>query len=310
MFASQTAFGGVARATVTLPAGAATIEVDYADTIPFGTDGVTLGWQPPANLLAEAVAAAKKASVAVVFASNYETEGADLATIDLPASENQLISAVAAANPDTVVVLNTGSAVTMPWLNQVKGVLEAWYPGQDDGDAIAAVLFGDVNPSGKLPVTFPAVARAGAREHGRPVAGDGGKVQYSEGVLVGYRWYTTKGITPLFPFGYGLSYTSFAFSHLVVRPGRGGYQVSADVTNTGHRAGADVAQLYVGDPASTGEPAEQLKGFQRVTLRPGETTRVTFTARPRRPRLVERPLDGHARDVRADGRRFLGRTCR
>jgi beta-glucosidase len=189
---------------------------------------------------------------------------------------NQLISAVATANPDTVVVLNTGSAVTMPWLSQDKGVVEAWYPGQDDGDEIAAVLFGDVNPSGKLPVTFPAsLGQVPARTAAR-WPGAGGKVRYSEGVLVGYRWYTTRGITPLFPFGYGLSYTSFAFSNLVVRPAGGGFQVSADVTNTGRRSGADVAQLYVGDPASTGEPAEQLKGFQRVTLRPGETTRVTF----------------------------------
>src|SRR5581483_7199379 len=115
----------------------------------------TLGWVPPADLLGQAVAAAKKADVAVVFASNFETEGADLATIDLPAQENQLIEAVAAANPNTVVVLNTGSAVTMPWLNSVKGVVEAWYSGQDEGNEIAAVLFGDVNPSGKLPVTFP-----------------------------------------------------------------------------------------------------------------------------------------------------------
>jgi beta-glucosidase len=277
VFASQTGFGGNTRATVTLPAGAATIEVDYADTIPFGSDGVTLGWQPPASLLAEAVAAAKKARVAVVFVSNFETEGADLATIDLPASENQLISAVAAANPDTVVVLNTGSAVTMPWLSQVKGVIEAWYPGQDDGDEIAAVLFGDVNPSGKLPVTFPSSLAQVPASTAAQWPGTNGTVQYSEGVLVGYRWYATTGITPLFPFGYGLSYTSFAYSHLVVRPGDDGYQVSADVTNTGQRAGADVAQLYVGDPASTGEPAEQLKGFQRVTLRPGQTTRVTFT---------------------------------
>jgi beta-glucosidase len=277
VFATQTGFGSVARATVTLPAGTATIEVDYADTIPLGSDGVTLGWQPPANLLAEAVAAAKKASVAVVFASNYETEGADLATIDLPASENQLISAVAAANPNTVVVLNTGSAVTMPWLDQVKGVIEAWYAGQNDGDAIAAVLFGDVNPSGKLPVTFPQSLAQVPASTAAQWPGVDGKVEYSEGILVGYRWYTTKGITPLFPFGYGLSYTSFAYSHLSVWPGRGGYQVSADVTNTGQRAGADVAQLYVGDPASTGEPVEQLKGYQRVTLQPGQTTRVTFT---------------------------------
>ena len=277
VFASQSGFGSVARATVTLPAGTTTIEVDYADTIPLGSDGVTLGWQPPANLLAQAVAAAKKASVAVVFASNYETEGADLTTIDLPASENQLISAVAAANPDTVVVLNTGSAVTMPWLDAVKGVVEAWYPGQNDGDAIAAVLFGDVNPSGKLPVTFPQSLAQVPASTAAQWPGVDGKVQYSEGILVGYRWYTTKGITPLFPFGYGLSYTSFAFSHLAVWPGRGGYQVSADVTNTGQRAGADVAQLYVGDPASTGEPVEQLKGYQRVMLQPGQTTRVTFS---------------------------------
>ena len=278
VFASQTGYGTVTRVTVTLPAGPSSIEVDYADTIPIGADGISLGWQPPANLLAQAVAAAKKASVAVVFASNYETEGADLATINLPASENQLIEAVAAVNPHTVVVLNTGSGVTMPWLSRVEGVIEAWYPGQNDGDDIAAVLFGDVNPSGKLPVTFPRSLSQVPASTAAQWPGTGGKVQYSEGVLVGYRWYTTKGITPLFPFGYGLSYTSFAYSRLVVRCGPSGdYQVSADVTNTGGRTGADVAQLYVGDPAATGEPVEQLKGDQRVTLRPGQSTRVTFT---------------------------------
>ena len=171
----------------------------------------------------------------MVFASNFETEGADLPTIDLPASENQLISAVAAANPDTVVVLNTGSAVTMPWLSQVKGVVEAWYPGQDDGDEIAAVLFGDVNPSGKLPVTFPRSLGAGAREHRRAVAGRRRhRCSTPRASWSGYRWYTTKHITPLFPFGYGLSYTSLR----VLPPGgparaAGGYLVSADVTNTG-----------------------------------------------------------------------------
>jgi beta-glucosidase len=280
VFASQQQFGGVARASAQLSAGSASIEVDYADTIPLPGDGVTLGWAPPQtpSLLDQAVAAAKKASVAVVFASNFETEGADLAGIDLPASENQLISAVAAANPDTVVVLNTGSAVTMPWLAQVKGVIEAWYPGQDDGDEIAAVLFGDVNPSGKLPVTFPQSLAQVPASTPAQWPGANGTVQYSEGVLVGYRWYTTRHVTPLFPFGAGLSYTTFAFSHLAVRPGReGSLVVRADVTDTGRRAGAEVAQLYVGDPASTGEPAEQLKGFQRVTLRPGQTRVVTFT---------------------------------
>jgi beta-glucosidase len=280
VFASQQQFNGAERASIQLPAGSASIEVDYADTIPVGTDGITLGWAPPQtpSLLDQAVAAAKKASVAVVFASNFETEGADLPAIGLPASENQLISAVAAANPDTVVVLNTGSAVTMPWLSQVKGVIEAWYPGQDDGDEIAAVLFGDVNPSGKLPVTFPVSLAQVPASTPAQWPGVNGTVQYSEGVLVGYRWYTTKRITPLFPFGAGLSYTSFAFSRLAVRPGpAGSFAVSADITDTGSRAGAEVAQLYVGDPASTGEPAEQLKGFQRVTLRPGQTKAVSFT---------------------------------
>ena len=271
--------GGAARASVSLPAGKTSIEVGYADPAPgFAADGVTLGWAPPADLLGQAVAAAKRADVAVVFASNYEREGADLASIDLPTSENQLISAVAAANPDTVVVLNTGSAVTMPWLSQVKGVIEAWYPGQDDGTDIAAVLFGDVNPSGKLPVTFPVSLAQVPASTPAQWPGVNGTVQYSEGILVGYRWYTTKGITPLFPFGTGLSYTSFAFSRLSVQRGPdGAISVTADVTNTGHRAGADVAQLYVGDPASAGEPAEQLKGFQRVTLQPGQTEPVHFT---------------------------------
>jgi beta-glucosidase len=277
---SQSQFGGVARAAVDLPAGTTSLEVDYADTIPIGTDALTLGWAPPQtpSLLQQAVQAAKRADVAVVFASDFETEGADLATIDLPPSENQLISAVAAANPDTVVVLNTGDAVTMPWIQSVKGVIEAWYPGQDDGNEIAAVLFGDVNPSGKLPVTFPRSLAQVPASTPAQWPGVDGTVQYSEGLLVGYRWYTTRHIAPLFPFGSGLSYTTFAFSHLTVRPGRGQtVTVTAGITNTGSRTGADVAQLYVGDPAATGEPAEQLKGFQRVTLAPGQTRQVSFT---------------------------------
>jgi beta-glucosidase len=135
-----------------------------------------------------------------------------------------------------------------------------------------------VNPSGKLPVTFPRSLAQVPASTAAQWPGADGKVQYSEGVLVGYRWYTTKHITPLFPFGDGLSYTTFAFSHLSVRRDRAGsFVVSADVTNTGARTGAEVAQLYVGDPASTGEPAEQLKGFQRVTLQPGQTRAVSFT---------------------------------
>jgi beta-glucosidase len=240
--------------------------------------GVTVTYAP--TNVSQAVAAAQSANVAIVFASDFESEGSDLTSIDLPAAENQVISAVAAANPNTIVVLNTGSAVTMPWLSQVKGVLEAWYPGQEDGNAIAAVLFGDVDPSGHLPVTFPESLADVPASTPAQWPGVNGQVQYSEGIDVGYRWYDAKNITPLFPFGYGLSYTQFAFSHIHVTPGqttsRGEVTVSADITNTGQRAGSDVAQLYVGDPASTGEPPEQLKGFTKVSLEPGQTRRVTF----------------------------------
>jgi beta-glucosidase len=267
-------------ATVNLTAGQpASIEVDYYQD--GGGSSVSLGWQPPGqDPIAQAVATAKSSDVAVVFASDFESEGSDLSGIDLPGQENQLISAVAQANPNTIVVLNTGSAVTMPWVNQVKGVLEAWYPGQVDGNAIAAVLFGDVNPSGHLPVTFPKSLSDVPASTPAQWPGVNGQVQYSEGVDVGYRWYDAKGIAPLFPFGYGLSYTNFKYSNIQVTPGqttsRGLVTVSADVTNTGKRAGADVAQLYVGDPASTGEPPEQLKGFDKVSLNPGQTKRVSF----------------------------------
>jgi beta-glucosidase len=267
-------------ATVSLTAGqSASIEVDYYQD--GGGSSVTLGWQPPGqDPIAQAVAAAKSSNVAVVFASDFESEGSDLANIDLPGQENQLISAVAQANPNTIVVLNTGSAVTMPWVNQVKGVLEAWYSGQEDGNAIASVLFGDVNPSGHLPVTFPKSLADVPASTPAQWPGVNGQVQYSEGVDVGYRWYDAKGIAPLFPFGYGLSYTRFSFSHISVTPGqttsRGEVTVSADITNTGQRAGSDVAQLYVGDPATTGEPPEQLKGFDKVSLAPGQTKRVSF----------------------------------
>jgi beta-glucosidase len=225
-----------------------------------------------------AVNAAKAANVAVVCVGYGENEGTDLTSIDLPAAQNQLVQQVAAANPNTIVVLNTGSAVTMPWLGQVKGVLEEWYAGQEVGDSLAALLFGDVNPSGKLPVTFPASLNDVPAHTAAQWPGDSSGVQYSEGLDVGYRWYDAKNITPLFPFGYGLSYTSFSFSNLHVGAldGSGNATVTATVTNTGSREGAEVAQLYVGDPASTGEPARQLKGFQRVDLQPGASATVSF----------------------------------
>ena len=225
-----------------------------------------------------AASLAASSSVAVVFVGNDESEGSDLSSIDLSGAENSLISAVAAANPNTVVVLNTGSAVTMPWLSSVKGVLEAWYPGQEDGTAIASLLYGDTDPSGHLTVTFPTSLAQVPASTTAQWPGTNGTVQYSEGVDVGYRWYDANSLTPLFPFGYGLSYTSFAFSNLKVSalPAGGAATVSATVTNTGSRAGADVAQLYVTDPASSGEPPKQLQGFARVNLQPGASQTVSF----------------------------------
>jgi beta-glucosidase len=237
------------------------------------------------SLLDQAVRLAKTSDVAVVLASDFESEFADLANIDLSVQQNQLIASVAAANPNTIVVLNTGSAVAMPWVDAVKGIVEAWYPGQEDGNASAALLFGDVNPSGKLPVTFPKSLSDVPASSPQQWPGVNSQVQYAEGVLVGYRWYDAKEIAPLFPFGYGLSYTTFTFSNLSVTPQPARYNrtitVDADVANTGSRAGAEVVQLYVGDPTTTSEPPRQLEGFQRVTLQPGEKQHIHFTLAPR-----------------------------
>jgi beta-glucosidase len=239
--------------------------------------GVTVSYNDGSSD-SSAASLAASSSVAVVFVSNDESEGSDLSSIDLSSADNSLISAVAAANPHTVVVLNTGSAVTMPWLSSVAGVLEAWYPGQEDGTAIASLLFGSTDPSGHLTVTFPTSLSQVPASTAAQWPGQNGTVQYSEGIDVGYRWYDSQGLTPLFPFGYGLSYTSFSFSNLKVgaMPAGGAATVSATVTNTGSRAGADVAQLYVTDPAASGEPPRQLEGFARVNLQPGASQTVQF----------------------------------
>jgi beta-glucosidase len=246
--------------------------------------GITVSYNDGSST-SSAASLAASSSVAVVFVSNNESEGSDLSSISLSSASNSLISAVAAANPHTIVVLNTGSAVTMPWLSSVAGVLEAWYPGQQDGAAIAALLFGDADPSGHLPVTFPQSLSQVPASTTAQWPGTGGTVQYSEGVDVGYRWYNANSLTPLFPFGFGLSYTSFSFSNLQVGTlAKGGAAtVTATVTNTGSRAGADVAQLYVSDPAASGEPPRQLEGFARANLQPGAGQTVSF-------RLTQRNL--------------------
>jgi beta-glucosidase len=224
--------------------------------------------------LKEAAKAARAAHTAIVFVSTAEGEGRDRPNLELPGDQNQLIAAVAAANPNTIVVLSTGGAVLMPWINQVRAVLEAWYPGQEDGNAIAAILFGDVDPAGKLPLTFPRTASEIPTSTCEQWPGINGKSVYSEKLEVGYRWYNATGIQPLFPFGYGLSYTTFRLSHLTVTDAGPDVVATVDVTNTGHRAGAEVVQAYVTQPAKNGEPPGQLRAFAKVTLNPGETKHV------------------------------------
>jgi beta-glucosidase len=276
----------------------AVVSPQQAITQRAGADGDTVLYADGTSM-ADAVAAAKAASVALVFVGDSESEGTDRQNLTLTGGtctlagctpqevdQNALVEQVAAANPNTVVVLTTGGPVEMPWLSQIKGLFEAWYPGQEDGNAIAALLFGDVDPSGRLTETFPVALKdiptsTPAQWPGVTESGDsvGPHAKYSEGLLVGYRWYDAKHITPLFPFGFGLDYTTFNYSAMQLRAGGpGGHlaTVSFAVTNAGKMKGADVPQLYVGDPASTGEPPWQLKGFQRVTLAPGDSTDVTL----------------------------------
>jgi beta-glucosidase len=267
---------------------------------------------------AAAAAAARDADLAIVFATQWTTEAQDVPNLSLPDGQDKLIGAVAAAQPKTAVVLETGGPVTMPWLDRVPAVIEAWYPGQRGGEAIADILTGTVNPSGRLPITFPvseaqAVRRAPvgldtlnsleAQAAANP-ANAGAyhlksfPVDYVEGSDVGYRWYERQKQRPLFAFGYGLSYTDFAYRNAVVTGGRT-LTISFDVVNTGKRAGSEVPQVYVTRYGST-KPM-RLAAFTRVTLKPGEVRRITLTAEPRI--LAEY-------DVKLPGWRIAGGTYR
>ena len=248
---------------------------------------------------AAAAAAARRADLAIVVGTQWTTEAQDVADLKLPEDQDALIEAVAAAQPRTAVVLETGGPVLMPWIDRVPAVVQAWYPGQRGGEAIAGILSGRINPSGRLPITFPASADQPPRP--RPVgldrltaaeaaaAADPGQasdqqlksfpIDYVEGADVGYRWYERRGQRPLFAFGHGLSYTKFVYRRPVVTPGPQ-LQVSFDVTNTGARAGSDVPQVYVAREGEAGAPM-RLAAFTRVTLAPGETRRVTLVAEPR-----------------------------
>ncbi len=235
------------------------------------------------EMIAEAVAAAKAAKVAVVFAGlpdSYESEGYDRTHMAMPASQNALIEAVAAANPNTVVVLHNGSPVEMPWIDKVSAVLEAYLGGQAVGLATVRILFGDVNPSGHLAETFP------VKLQDNPsylyYGGEADEADYREGVFVGYRYYDKKDMNVLFPFGHGLSYTTFAYSNLRVSSkeitDQDTLTVTVTATNTGKAAGKTVVQLYIGDKESTVlRPVRELKGFEKVELQPGESKDVTFT---------------------------------
>ncbi len=280
------------RATVRLAAGAHRIELTASST---GTAPLSIrfAWMTPelrqANLEA-AVAAARAARTAVVFA--WSGVGGALA---LPEDQDELIRRVAAANPRTVVVLNTGGPVAMPWKDEVRAILEMWYPGQEGGWATANLLLGRANPGGKLPVTFPArLEDAPARAAGHPErlapprSAGGGKAEtpaatYSEGIAVGYRWYDRQSIQPLFPFGHGLSYTRFEYSQLAVKRRGDGVDVAVTLRNAGSRRGAEVAQAYIGPPAG-GEvdcAPKSLAGFERVEIEPGRSRQVAIHIGPR-----------------------------
>ncbi|MER6776575.1 MULTISPECIES: glycoside hydrolase family 3 C-terminal domain-containing protein [unclassified Streptomyces] len=262
--------------------------------------------------LAEAVKAAEQAHSVVLFAYEDATEGTDRTSLGLPGGQARLIEAVAAANPRTTVVLNTSSSTTMPWLSRTGAVLQMYYPGQEGAAATADLLFGDVDPGGRLTQTFPADERA------TPVGGDalrypgvGGRQEYAEGVHVGHRWYDAQRVAPLFPFGHGLSYTTWEYENLTVRPERGGLRVGFTVRNTGSRKGTEVAQVYVGPSAELklDQPVRALAGYRRLTLAAGEARQVVLDIDARA--LSSWDPEAHAW-VLGSGRRevFAGRSSR
>lgn len=231
---------------------------------------------------AAAAALAKTSEVAIVFVNQPTSEGRDLSTLTLPDHQDQLVDAVAAANQHTIVVLETGGPAAMPWIGKVSGVIEAWYPGIRGAEALANIIFGDVNPSGKLPVSFAksdsdlphpeiaGMASSGSGGRGRsPAAFD---IDYTEGLKVGYKWFDAENKEPLFPFGFGLSYTAFAYRNLQAKLG----SVTLTVQNTGKRSGAEVVQVYAGLPAGAEEPPKRLVAWEKVSLNPGESKTLTL----------------------------------
>ena len=295
-------FAGKAKLPTTGPRGTITVNSPKVVTPLEGLTAVLKALDPAGNHtvtyddgtnIARAQALAAQSEVAIVMAGDISIEGADRANLSLPlidgVQQDDLISAVASANPRTIVVLKDGGPVLMPWLNRVAAVLEAWYPGQADGTAVADLLFGVVSPSGKLPVTFPKSGQDGPIQSAAQFPGvmvDGVRtVTYLEGLEMGYRWYEAHHVMPQFPFGFGLAYTTFAITGLAVdvdkSNGTQPLHVTFDIQNTGGRAGSEVAQLYLTLPASTGEPPKRLVGFKKVLdLEASEKRKIEITIDP------------------------------
>lgn len=248
------------------------------------------------RLIADAADAARRADIVIFVgglnkATGQDCEDSDRESLALPYNQDAVIEALVAANPRTVVVNVSGNAVAMPWADKVPAILQAWFLGSESGNSLADVIFGRVNPSGKLPMTFPVrlddVAAHAVGEYPGTKRADSDivDIRYNEGVMVGYRWFDTKKIRPLFAFGHGLSYTTFGYGKLSADASKigpdGALTLSVDVTNTGSRAGAETVQLYISDTkASVKRPAKELKNFAKIYLEPGQTKTVTFTVRP------------------------------
>jgi len=227
-----------------------------------------------------AMTIAKKADAVILMLGDNQTEGRDH-SISLGEKQNKLASQILQAVPNTVVVLKTGGPVLMPWIDNCHALLEAWYPGEEDGLAVAEVLFGKANPSGKLPITFPKTDNDTPIKSAAQYPGENGNVTYSEGLFVGYRWYDKMNIEPLFPFGYGLSYTNFKLSNIKMRKTDEGAEIQLKVKNTGKRSGSEVVQVYVSLPEEVKDAPQQLKGFEKVVLKASESKVVTIVLNKR-----------------------------
>jgi beta-glucosidase len=296
-------FGAVAYAAVALEKGhSVRLRVEFTPREAAPLPGVhmmgttlgtllELGWSEPDDRITRAVAAAKQADVAIVFAADRHGEGADRTDLALPEDQNELVAAVAAANPNTIVVLSTAGPVSMPWANKVAAILETWYAGDAFGAAATRLLFGDASPGGRLPITFPVSDAQGpvasSSRYPGTVSPDGSlaEAHFDEGLLVGYRWFDATRTQPLFPFGHGLTYAPIRIDHIQVAENASGPRITATVVNTGSRADAEVLQVYLAFPVTASEPPQRLVAFRKIALAANES------------RSVELELPAHAFDV-------------